>query len=121
MKLRIHGNSLRLRLSQSEVGRLRPGSWIEESITFNLEERLWYCLEVATGVKDVCARFEDNRIRVIIPADVAATFAGTDQVSISSQRQGDFSSALEILIEKDFKCLHGSEPQDDDAFPNPRA
>jgi hypothetical protein len=45
MKLRLQGNSVRLRLTRSEVERLRETGLVEESIEFGSGESLVYRLQ----------------------------------------------------------------------------
>jgi hypothetical protein len=40
MKLRIHGNSLRLRLSQSEVAQFSKTGYVEDSVQFESPSHL---------------------------------------------------------------------------------
>ena len=42
MKLRIRGNSLRIRLTKSEISRLQDGAKVEETISFATEQKLIY-------------------------------------------------------------------------------
>jgi hypothetical protein len=122
MKLRIHQNSIRFRLTQSEVAALLPGRWLQQSLTFTIRQQLTYRLEVAEHGVNLIAHFEDSLIRVIVPPALAARLSQTDQVSISAKQKIDQNNTLEILIEKDFQCLHPTAPHDADAdaYPNPR-
>jgi hypothetical protein len=121
MKLRIHNNSLRFRLSQSEVTRFIETGRLEDSLEFGSGSRLAYELQSSTAATEVRAEYEDGRIRVVIPSRRAQIWAGSDEIGISGSQRG---SELSLLIEKDFQCLHrapGQEPGDADAFPNPLA
>ena len=122
MKLRIKGNSIRLRLGQSEVRRLAIDGTIEEITAFgpSKEQRLSYALCVSPEAPDVSATFTDRRIVLRVPRSVIDQWATTDQISILAlQRIGD-DGELRILIEKDFECIEAAsdEPQED-AFPHP--
>lgn len=116
MKLRIRGNSIRLRLGQSEVRRLNTDGLVEESVNFGIlpAEHLTYAL-IASADAKVSARFAEGRIAVSVPKDIIRQWAGSDQVGIEANQ-----AELRILIEKDFECVDGGagEPQDD-AFPSP--
>jgi hypothetical protein len=113
MKLRFHGNSLRLRLSQSEVARLAETGKVEETITFAPEVNLSYSIETRPSGA-VAATLEGSHIRVLLPADLSKTWIESGQTGIEGGTE-----SLRVLIEKDFQCLHhGSD--DADAFPNPQ-
>jgi hypothetical protein len=115
MKLRLYSDTLRLRLSQSEVVRLAETGRVEESITFAPGRVLSYAIESGTTPR-ISAAFDGDRVRVLLPASVAKAW-------IESQRTGveGVSDTLRVLVEKDYVCLHRSSPEDVDAFPNPIA
>ena len=112
MKLRIRGNSLRLRLSQSEVTQLAQQGRVEDAIAFG-PAKLTYVL-TTSAVEHVGAIYEDHRIVVTLPKERAARWTSSDEVGIETR--GD----LHILVEKDWSCLKPREGEDDsDAFPHP--
>jgi hypothetical protein len=115
MKLRIHGNSLRLRLSQKEVALLRDRGRIESSIEFAAGCRLVYLLEVSFRAQAVTASLDRYSIRVTAPTHVIVNWAESEQVSIETTS----AAGLHLLIEKDFQCLHKADDQDFDAYPHP--
>jgi hypothetical protein len=115
MKLRIQGNSLRLRLTQTEVAQLRDRSQIESSIEFAPGHALIYALEGSFQASSVAADFNGEAIRVMIPTRTLTDWTGSDRVSIEARSP----SGVHLLIEKDFQCLHGAEEPDPDAYPNP--
>ncbi len=115
MKLRLHDNSLRLRLSQPEVTQFGETGHVQNTLTFSPGRTLTYSLETAP-VQEVAAAFEGNRLSVVVPAPVAQKWIHSDQTGIEGA-----SASLKILIEKDFQCLHRSSEEDRQAFPNPLA
>jgi hypothetical protein len=122
MKLRIRGNSVRLRLEQSEVRRLASEGVVEEVTQFDLQgnHRLVYRLEVAGNAVGIDASFESGLLLVRIPADEVHRWAASEQVGIEKLQAIGAAGPLMILIEKDFECIDArpDEPQDD-AFPHP--
>lgn len=122
MKLRLRGNSVRLRLGQSEVRRLAQDQRVADSTTFGPTQRLDYEIEVVSDIPATKALFEGTRLRIQVPREVVRGWASGNEVSISAEQPvNDRGDLLSILIEKDFECLDApaSEPQDD-AFPNPQ-
>jgi hypothetical protein len=119
VKLRIRGNSIRLRLRQGEVRRLETEGLVEERTDFGGGNYLIYAL-VAADVPAVAATFDGGRVVVRLPRDVAARWASTDAVGIEGSQPAG-AGPLKILVEKDFECIDApaDEPQDD-AFPNPQ-
>jgi hypothetical protein len=123
MKLRIKGNSLRLRVSRPEVVRLLAGECLEETIHFAPETRakFTYALQQDPSVSRPTVQYEESNVTILIPIDQANTWAVTDQVGIAEDiRLGDLGT-LALLIEKDFACLDRSEEDNVDTFPNPNA
>lgn len=122
MKLRIRGNSVRLRLGQSEVRRLAEHGTIEETTQFDLagHQRLTYALQAAPDSVGVSASFAAGKLLVRLPGEVVRRWASSDEVTIDVSQSIGAGNSLIILVEKDFECLHGptDEPQDD-AFPQP--
>ena len=119
MKLRIHGNSLRLRLSRSEVDQLRETGSCAESLQFGSGSHLTYILETSSQFPGMDAQYQKDCIRFLLPLDLAREWAESDQ-SVSLNRND--GSGPSLLIEKDFPCLHREEasPNNDaDTFPNP--
>ena len=85
MKLRIKENSLRLRLSRSEVARLLTGGCLEETIWFAPEAsaRFSYSLRGDSSVTSPIIQYGENKVAVLVPTNQANTWGGTDQVGIA--------------------------------------
>jgi len=113
MKLRIQGNTLRLRLNQKEVRTVRDGGHVESSIAFAPGCSLSYLLESSVSAESTSASFDGKVIRVTIPVCQMTEWVGSDQVGIEARSQ----FGVGLLIEKDFQCLHRSVDQEPDAFP----
>ena len=123
MKLRIKGNSIRLRLGQSEVRRLAIEGVVEEFTIFgpSKQERFAYALCTSPGVSAVSASFADRRLVIRVPSDMIHQWATTDQVGIHAFQHAGNDAALLILIEKDFECVEAPPGESqEDAFPNPQ-
>lgn len=112
MKLRLHNNGLRLRLSQSEVARLGESGRVEDTISFAPGQTLSYSIESGPAH---AASYEHNRIRVVIPEPETRHWIDSDEPGLENS-----AGPVRILIEKDFQCLH-KPGEDADSFPNPLA
>jgi hypothetical protein len=123
MKVRIKGNSLRLRISRSEVARLLEGDCLEETIHFAPDAcaRFTYALQQDRLIDKPTVQYTENRATVMIPVDQANAWGITDQVGIAEDISLGNLGSLALLIEKDFACLDRSDEDDHDAFPNPNA
>ncbi len=122
MKLRIQGNSLRLRLLQSDVARFVETGRIEEKIYFAPGDQgfLIYSLEHAPDLSIVQVRHKTSEVTVVVPSHQASSWAETDQTGIYSVVDLGGNGKLEVVIEKDFACLDLSDAENKDTFPNPQ-
>jgi hypothetical protein len=119
MKLRISGNSIRLRLSRSEVARLEQFSCVEDAVEFGPDCKLSYSLAASSEVTAVHASLNRGHISVLIPRDTAQSWIGTDSLTISAKQDTNEGKNLQILIEKDLKCAHKGFVENEDSYPNP--
>jgi hypothetical protein len=119
MKLRIQGNSLRLRLSQSEVAQFSKTGFVEDSVQFGAGSSFAYALESLSSISAPQALYSNGWVRIQLPRAEATQWACSDRVSISGEQPLESGQRLSLLIEKDFQCLHGGEERDPDAYPNP--
>lgn len=116
MKLRIKGNSIRFRLGRSEVAALIGKGFLSEETRFTRDSAgsFYYGLILSDEVETVVAKFEGDRIAVVLPGGIARDWAGGSDVGI-----GSVQDELKILVEKDYVC-HGrpDDPDNSDAFPD---
>lgn len=121
MKIRILGDSLRLRLSQTEVQLLASSGKVKESIRFGsaTSQHLNYILQKA-AISEIAAAYNGNNISVLIPIGLADDWVISNQISLEKYLPISGNEKLKILIEKDFKCLKERPGEDEsDLFPNP--
>ncbi len=118
MKIRIKGNSLRYRLTKSEVSTLAEQGSIEEKTEFP-GNTLTYAI-TASALGELIAEFKQSTITLNIPKDTLARWANTDQVGIESHMPLPDGSSFFLLLEKDFKCIDVNANEDQsDFFENP--
>lgn len=118
MKLRIHGNALRLRLNQAEVGQFSKTGWLEESVEFTPGATLSFGLESVSSLSAPRATYQNGSLKIQVPAAAAKHWITSDQVEILGEQPVRDGKQLSILIQKDFTCIHNPNP-DPDAYPNP--
>jgi hypothetical protein len=120
MKLRIRGNSIRLRLTQGEVQTLAEKGRVEDAIAFAPGSRLVYALATSDSRDALAARLDGARVEVTLPSALAKDWAASTRVGIEGEQPIGEGEPLRILVEKDFACLHPRKGEDDrDAFANP--
>ena len=119
MKLRIKDNSIRLRLTQTEVEQIGNGDQIHNNLNFPGGERLSYLL-VGSAVENPEIDYKDNRISISVPTEILTIWANSNEVSLLYELSLDHDNVLKLLIEKDFACLTPREDEDEsDLFPHP--
>jgi hypothetical protein len=123
MKLRMKQNSIRLRVTRSELSHLQAGEDIQESVRFTAEPDavLVYVLRTGPQVQPVTVTFASQRIVVTLSQSQLTNWSAEDQVGVYASSAVDTTTALEVAIEKDFACLDKSDEDNKDTFANPLA
>jgi hypothetical protein len=124
MKLRILGDTVRLRLSKSEVQTMASVGRVEAAVHFGPgpDAVLHYALVSDHELEAMRAAFSGGAMTVSVPAGDVHRWAATDEVGLRTSQRIDEHRTLEILVEKDFQCLEprpGEEAYD--GFANPKA
>lgn len=119
MKLRIKGDSLRLRLSQGEMRALAGGGAVEDKVSFPGGAALRYRLRVDDKIDALSANYDHDLIDFLVPRALSERWCGTDLVTLSaSQPLG--TGELRLVLEKDWACLAPREGENEsDSFPHP--
>jgi hypothetical protein len=119
MKLRIRGNSLRLRVSRTELTKIAEQGSARDSIRFAPGAELHYGIEVNPS-GEVGAQFGATALRVFLPRARVERWLDAAEVAIEGQQPIGDGQMLRILVEKDYTCLAPRAGEDDtDLFPNP--
>ena len=119
MKLRINGNSVRYRLSQSEVQKFSEDGYLEEKLNF-ISAQFIYVLEAKKGITNIEVDYASNKLTMYFPFDEKQIWRDTDRVGYSNKIQITEANIMSILLEKDFVCLDEVEEDQSDNFPNPK-
>jgi len=114
MKIRIKSNSLRYRLTRSDVAHLTSAGYLEDKVNFG-NRALVYALKLDNG-KQLSASFSDDTITLCMSENMINELEATDRVGFEVVAGG-----LHLLVEKDFTCLDNVEEDQSDNFPNPLA
>ena len=120
MKLRLLDDSIRLRLSRSEVVAADEHGIVECQTRFPDGSVFAFALEaLEKGLPS--AAYANNRLVVKLPAPQISAWANDDTaVSLQAELTLAAGGVLKLLVEKDFQCLtpRGDEDQSD-LFVNP--
>jgi len=122
LKLRVRDNSIRLRLTQSEVELVRADGLVRGRVPFAGSYSFDYVLESSPATVKPEAHISNNVLTVRVPESEIHSWADSEEVSISAKQILDGGDHLSILVEKDFACLAPREGEDEaDMYPHPKA
>jgi hypothetical protein len=121
MKLRIKGDSLRLRLTQGEVSELEQHGVVADCVRFGGGASLFYRLSRDRNEQAIGASYADGVIDVRVPNEAALKWCrSAEEVTLTGAQPAAADAELRIVVEKDFACLTAREGEDEsDNFPNP--
>jgi hypothetical protein len=122
MKLRIEGNSVRFRLSKSEVEKLASEEYLEQEVDFGIAT-FTYAVNLVRDSNNLYADYSDGLMVLHVPHELADRWIKTDTVGLEHNLDLDgYGRHLLLLLEKDFKCT-GKEGAGDqsDRYDNPKA
>lgn len=123
MKLRTNHNSIRIRLSQSNIKQFATEGKITESVNFSLDPNNTFYYSLVTYPNEkVSVQFINNHLTVFVPDALAQQWTTTERVGFHENLDIANNQQLFVLIEKDFQCLDDRPYEDEaDNFPNPNA
>jgi len=127
MKLRLRGDSIRLRLTKSDVRSWTDAGFAEEVTHFPTGPAFRIRLAADAGATAIGAVFTAGVLQVTVPAAIVRDFAASAEVGLRAELPVE-TGGLVVMIEKDFPCMVDRPGEDDgDAFrpdelaPTPRA
>ncbi len=118
MKLRIKGNSLRIRLTKTEVSKLAQTGYLEEHTIF-LNNRFMYTLQKIDESQELSAAFENNKMTIFVPGSFVKDWPGNNVTGLDTKMLISQTDSLYLLIEKDFVCLDETTEDQSDNYNNP--
>ena len=120
LKLRVLDNSIRLRLSQSEVRQVSEDGLVRGRVRFAGSNAFEYLLESSPATVNPEAHMSNNVLTVRVPKMDIRQWADSDRVSIDAAQVLSDGERLRILVEKDFRCLAPRDGEDEsDLYPHP--
>lgn len=120
MKIRIKGNSIRYRLTKTDITNLDADGSVQETTDFG-STQLVYALRQSSNTKTLSASFDGHNIVMSIPESWAREWFDTDRVGFEGRVPLSNGDTLHLLLEKDFKCLDETIEDQSDNYDNPLA
>lgn len=118
MKLRIKGNSIRIRLTKTEVEKFVITGYLEEQTWFP-GNKFIYALQCSVDAVEMNASFDQNKITIFVPAKLLTDWPQNSIVGFNTTMPLTGTESLYILLEKDFICLDETIEDQSDNYENP--
>ena len=115
MKLRLHQDTVRVRLTQEEVSNLAAGKLVRSETRFS-SGTLKVDVQAFEGADRIQAVFTDAVISIGLPLHSVIAWASSDAEGLYAS-----SDASKVAIEKDYACLHKGGEENEGTYPNPAA
>jgi len=114
MKIRIKNNSIRYRLTRTDVNTLAESGYLEDQVNFP-GNTFTYAL-LLTDDQQLASAFKESTITLFMPKTMLKALAETDKVGFEHT-----ANNICLLVEKDFTCLDNVSEDQSDNYPNPLA
>ena len=118
MKLRIKGNSLRIRLTKTEVSTIATTGYLEEETWFG-SNKLVYALQRVDEGNELTAILDHHKITMFVPAALTKEWPVNNVISFEANMPLANNKMLYLLLEKDFVCLDHTTEDQSDNYENP--
>jgi len=119
MKIRIKGDSIRFRLTQTEVQTLSEDGKIDDSTNFG-DVQFSYGVTLNNTIDNLQVSFNNNSIVIEIPEAIGKSWYSNDIITFEHTVKTTKGNNLYLLIEKDFTCLDNTIEDQSDNYPNPK-
>jgi len=119
MKIRIKENSVRYRLTPTEVKKFCKEGRIEKTTQFNSTTFVYGVKQ--KQIENLQVDFNDNTITLNVPESFAKDWHDNDVVGLEHYVDLSDGTKFFLLLEKDFACLDNTHEDQSDKYPNPNA
>ena len=119
MKIRMRRNSIRLRLTKTEVDSLSKIGFYTEETNFP-NNTLVYKISAKDTIEAMEASFKGNTITVYIPKKDCLDWPTNTKIGFQNTLKIDQDNTLSIMVEKDFVCMDETVEDQTDNYPNPK-
>ncbi len=118
MKIRIKGNSIRIRLSKSETALFAAKGYLEERTDFGNSDFIYTVKSTEDNI--MSADFINGNITMHVPRHLITQWIASNLVALDYNMPVNNDKTLYLILEKDFKCIDAVITEDQsDYFENP--
>lgn len=118
MKIRIKGDSIRLRLTKTDVQNLKKYGIVEESTIIGAQEIFKYSLVSNQDIPSIAAEFRANKITVFLSQKETQILTETNEITVEGFQNNGKDKGLFLLVEKDLQCLDTTSEDQSDMYEN---
>ena len=118
MKLRIKANSIRIRLTKTEVNTLANTGYLEEQTLF-VNNKFAYALQTVDDANELSAALDANKMTMFVPAAFIKDWPENNIVGFNADMPVAENGSLYLLLEKDFICIDETTEDQSDNYENP--
>ena len=119
MKIRIKGDSVRFRLTKTEVKALAEEGSIFDTTNFG-KVQFTYGVVLDKTIAHLRVRFVENTITMHMPFELGNSWYDNDLITFEHQATASPDDCLDLLLEKDFTCMDNTGEDQSDNYPNPK-
>tara|TARA_R110002051_G_scaffold153510_4_gene225913 strand:- start:33206 stop:33571 length:366 start_codon:yes stop_codon:yes gene_type:complete len=119
MKIRIKGDSIRFRLTQTEVKTLSQNGEIFDSTNFGTV-KFYYGVILSKNIENLKVSFENNTVILEMPELNGKDWFTNDIITYDHTVSTTDDNNIYLLLEKDFTCLDNTIEDQSDNYPNPK-
>ena len=119
MKIRIKGDSIRFRLTQTEVKALSENGKIYDSTNFG-KVKFTYGVVLNEEIEHLQASFINNSITLEMPQVNGKSWHDNNIITHDHTLRTSEGNELYLLLEKDFTCIDNRVEDQSDNYPNPK-
>ncbi|WP_419213665.1 DUF7009 family protein [Maribacter sp. X9] len=119
MKIRIKGDSIRFRLTQTEVKTLSENGRLFEHTNFGAEQ-FSYGIVLNETIEHLQVSFNNGTITLSMPKYQGQSWHENDIITFDHTVKTTEGNELYLLLEKDFTCLDNTIEDQSDNYPNPK-
>jgi len=119
MKIRIKGDSVRFRLTQTEVKSLSENGEIFDSTNFGTI-KFNYGVVLKKNINQLHIRFDNNTIVLEMPEANGNTWFTNNIITFDHTIKTSSNNKLYLVLEKDFTYLDNTIEDQSDNYPNPK-
>jgi len=119
MKVRLLNNSIRVRISKTEMKELAEQKYLCTKTSFTDNFLGTYLMVL--DQESISIKLQNHRIEIKIPKAKIELMSADDQVGFTENIALENEEPLQFTLEKDFQCLEPRSEDESDLYKNPKA